>query len=88
MEDKVRMVSVRRWFVHARVRPNLGQPESPLTAVDSTASLPFRLSSVRYSPCTCSPMEAVYHQTRKKICLVQSICARIDLPPFQLGDER
>ena len=67
-------------------RPNLGQPESPLTAVDPTASLPSRLSGVRYNPCTCSPVEAVCHQTREEICLVLSKLVCIELPPFQRGD--
>jgi hypothetical protein len=62
-------------------RPNLGQPGAPLTAVCSAAPLPSRLSSVRYSPCTCSPMEAARHQTREEAPAVQSIRGSIDNPP-------
>jgi len=68
--------------------PNLGQPGAPLTAVDSAASLPSRLSGVRYSPCTCSPMEAARHQTREETPAVQSMRVSIDIPPLHPGDDR
>jgi mono/diheme cytochrome c family protein len=64
-------------------RPNLGQPGAPLTAVCSVALFPSRLFGVRYSPCTCSPMEAARRQTRANTPAAWIICVSIDLPPFQ-----
>jgi hypothetical protein len=62
-------------------RPNLGRPEAPLTAVSSAAPFPSRLSSVRYSPCTCSPTEAARHQTREEVPAVQRMRGSIGNPP-------
>jgi hypothetical protein len=70
-------------------RPNLGQPEAPLTAVCSATLSPSRLSSVRYSPCTCSPMEAACDQTCEQAPTVQSRRGSIDnlLPLLGMTDE-
>jgi len=68
--------------------PNLGQPEAPLTAVNSAAPLSSRLSGIRYNPCTCFPVEAVCHQTREEMAAVHSSRACIDLPPFQPGNRQ
>lgn len=43
-------------------RPNLGQPEAPLTAVDSIVSLLSWLPRFECTPCTHSQWEAVCRQ--------------------------
>jgi hypothetical protein len=62
-------------------RPSLGQPGAPLTAVCSAAPFPSRLSGIRYSPCTCSPMEAARRQTLEKVPAGSWIRDGIDNPP-------
>jgi hypothetical protein len=62
-------------------RPSLGQPGAPLTAVCPVAPFPSRLSGTRYSPCTCSPMEAARRQTLEKVRAGRWIHDTIDNPP-------
>ena len=89
MEDKVRMVGVRRWLVHTRVDPTWANPRHPPPlSVPPRPSLPgFPASGTARVPAPLRKRRAIRRVRKRPRCRVYAPASTTLLPMLDVIDE-